>query len=138
MVLEKDAANALLRSLLPAGRSGSAGDPAHLMGFVEGDDPFEVRAGPVEDLLETAMVAADGPQCRIGDEKDALFEGDGFVDRPVRQGLDVGCKAPARGPVAQRVFEQRLVLRVPPVETASLVPAVEDAVVARLVNGSCW
>src|SRR3546814_10467803 len=89
------------------------------MGFVEGDDPFEVRAGPVEDLLETAMVAADGPQCRIGDEKDALFEGDGFVDRPVRQGLDVGCKAPERGPVAPRVFEQRLVLRDPHVATAS-------------------
>src|SRR3546814_18710415 len=74
MVLGKDAANALLRSLLPAERSFSAGDPAHLMGFVEGDDPFEVRAGPAEDLLETATVAADGPQCRVGDEKDARSE----------------------------------------------------------------
>src|SRR3546814_631798 len=94
MVLEEDTANALLRSLLPAERSFAAGDPAHLMGFVEGDDPFEVRAGPVEDLLEPAMVAADGSERWIGDEQDALFEGDGFVDRPVRPGLDVGRKAP--------------------------------------------
>src|SRR3546814_21183610 len=73
------------------------------------------------------VVAAGGPRCRIGDEKDALFEGDGVVDRPVGQGVDGGCKAPERGPVAPRVFEQRLVLRDPHVATASLEPAVEDA-----------
>jgi hypothetical protein len=61
------------------------------------------------------MIAARRAQGRIGDKQDALLERDGLVDLPVADRLDIGRDAAERGPVAPRIFEQRLVLGDPDV-----------------------
>ena len=51
VVLEQDAADALLRAFLLAHGALAAGDAAHLMCLVERDHAVEVGACPIEDLL---------------------------------------------------------------------------------------
>ena len=98
---------ALLGGGLFAARARASGGVRHRVRLVEHDHAVEVGAQPIDDLLNAAhlLAAILRTERGVGDEQDALFEGDGFVDRPVRQGLDVGRKAPERGPVAPRVFE---------------------------------
>src|SRR3546814_4215930 len=64
-------------------------------------------------------------EMRISDWSSDVCSSD-LIDLPVGERLDVGGEAAQRGPVAARVFEQRLVLRDPDVAPASGEPAVEN------------
>ncbi len=127
VVLEQHAGNALLRALLLAECALAASDAAHLVRLVEADDAFEVLAGPVDDLLEAAVVTARRAKRGVGDEEHALLERDCLIDLPVGERLDVSGKAAKRGPVTAGVLKQRLVLGNPDVAPAAGKPAVENA-----------
>ena len=126
MVLEPNAADALLRSLLGSECALASCDTAHLVRFVEGDDAVEIGAGPVDDLLQPAMFPAHRSKGRIGDQKDALVKPDGFVDLPVRYGLNVTGE-PAEGrPITASIFEEGRVLGDPDIATPPLKPVVKN------------
>ena len=126
VVLEEYAGDALLGALLGAHRPFATRDAAHFMRFVERDDAVEVGTRPGDDLIEPGGVAAVGAQRRIGHEQDALVHRDGLVDLPARQRLHVGRETAERGPVADRIGMERLVLADPDVLAATRQPVVED------------
>ena len=126
VVLQENAGDALLRALLGAHRPFATRDAAHLMRLVERDDAVEVGTGPGDDLIEPGGVAAVGAQRRIGHEQDALVHRDGLVDLPARERLHIGRETAERGPVADRVGMERLVLADPDVLATTRQPVVED------------
>src|SRR3546814_17110628 len=84
MVLKEDAANALLRAFLGPESALAARDTAHLMGFVEANDAFEILAGPIDDLLQPTVIAPRRAERGIGGEQHALLQRNRLVDLPVR------------------------------------------------------
>src|SRR3546814_10667612 len=76
MVLEENAANALLRAFLRPESALAARDTAHFVSFVKADHAFEIIARPIDDLLQSAVIAARRAKRRIGDEQHALLERD--------------------------------------------------------------
>src|SRR3546814_11755645 len=83
MVLEENAANALLRAFLRPESALAARDTAHFVSFVKADHAFEIIARPIDDLLQSAVIAARRAKRRIGAEQHALLERDQMVDLPV-------------------------------------------------------
>ena len=97
------------------------------MGLVKPDDPFEIITRPVDELLQTAMIATGRTKRRIGDEEHTLIERYRLIDLPVGKWLDIGRKPSERRPVPACVFEQRLVLRDPDVAAPAREPVIENA-----------
>src|SRR3546814_17728572 len=64
MVLEENAANALLRAFLRPESALAARDTAHFVSFVKADHAFEIIARPIYDLLHSARSYAS----RVGTE----------------------------------------------------------------------
>src|SRR3546814_11937954 len=88
MVLKEDAANALLRAFLGPESALAARDTAHLMGFVEANDAFEILAGPIDDLLQPTVTAPRREERGIGGEQHDMLQRNRLVDFPVRKRLD--------------------------------------------------
>src|SRR3546814_4743026 len=74
MVLEENAANALLRAFLRPESALAARDTAHFVSFVKADHAFEIIARPIDDLLQSAVIAARRAKRRIGDDQHALLD----------------------------------------------------------------
>ena len=73
-MLKAQSGKALLGRPLLAARARASHRVRHGVGFIEQDHAVEIRAEPVEDLLEAGVLAASirAAQGRVGGEQDAL------------------------------------------------------------------
>src|SRR3546814_12656884 len=98
MVLEENAANALLRAFLRPESALAARDTAHFVSFVKADHAFEIIARPIDDLLQSAVIAARRAKRRIRDTQHATLEPDYLVVHPLAPAPSFPRHPPPRAP----------------------------------------